>query len=302
MIKQKYLVVPVILIVTMALAACAPASLAASDQANGVQLVSDTYTGSVPASSLPGSSTQQESTPVSDQSTSSSIDSLQVISELQTVLENIYNKVNPSVVNIEVTYQSQGRGQFGSSQGGALGSGFVWDTQGHIVTNNHVIENAAKITVTFADGQTVAAALVGADAKNDLAVLKVDVSADKLQPVQMADSSNLKVGQLAVAIGNPYGLEGSMTVGFISALGRDLPTSNSGNPRSSSSSATITDAIQTDASINPGNSGGVLLNESGQVIGVTAAIESTTDSSAGIGFAIPSVTVMKIVPELILKG
>jgi serine protease Do len=140
--------------------------------------------------------------------------------------------------------------------------------------------------------------VVGTDADSDLAVVKVDLPADRLQPVQVADSTQVKVGQLAIAIGNPFGLQGTMTVGIVSALGRYLPVeSDSQGP-----SYTIPDIIQTDAPVNPGNSGGVLVNDEGNVIGVTAAIESPVQANAGIGFAIPSVIVQKVVPALIEKG
>src|SRR6185369_13658845 len=162
-----------------------------------------------------------------------------LLSAYQGTLENIYTAVSPSVVNIQVVEQvaatgsdsnsfpgfpffnlPQGQGQQPQQQfQSALGSGFVWDQNGHIVTNNHVVSGADKIEVTFSDGTTVPATLVGADPDSDLAVLKVDVSADKLHPVQMADSKSIQVGQLAIAIGNPFGLEGSMTTGIISALG-----------------------------------------------------------------------------------
>jgi S1-C subfamily serine protease len=180
-----------------------------------------------------------------------------------------------------------------------LGSGFVWDTEGHIVTNNHVVEGADEITVTFADGSSAPAELVGADPDSDLAVIKIDSTTDRLQPVQLADSDGVKVGQLAVAIGNPYGLEGTMTVGFVSAIGRSLPVDLD---MLRGASYTIPDIIQTDAPINPGNSGGVLVNDAGQVIGVTAAIESTSGANAGIGFAIPANIVAKVVPALIGNG
>jgi len=182
----------------------------------------------------------------------------------------------------------------------ALGSGFVWDTKGDIVTNNHVVDGATKIEVTFSDGTTVPATIVGQDPYSDLAVIKVDVSADKLSPVTMADSAQVKVGEIAIAIGNPYGFEGSMTVGTVSGLGRDLPTSQV--DQTSGASYSIPDVIQTDASINPGNSGGVLVNDLGQVIGVTSALESASGSSSGIGFAIPSEIVSKVVPSLISTG
>jgi S1-C subfamily serine protease len=180
-----------------------------------------------------------------------------------------------------------------------LGSGFIWDTQGNIVTNNHVVEGAEKIEVTFSDETVITAELVGADPDSDLAVIRVDFPADQLQPVQMGDSDLLRVGQLAIAIGNPFGLEGTMTVGIVSALGRSLPASGglTGGPVYS-----IPNVIQTDAPINPGNSGGVLLNDVGEVIGVTAAIESPVRANAGVGFVIPSSIVDRVVPELIENG
>jgi len=235
----------------------------------------------------------------------------------QGTLENIYTTVSPSVVNIQVVEQvaasssdsnsfpgfpffnlPQGQGQQPQQQfQSALGSGFVWDQNGHIVTNNHVISGADKIEVTFSDGTTVPATLVGADPDSDLAVLKVDVSADKLHPVQMADSKSIQVGQLAIAIGNPFGLEGSMTTGIISAVGRSLLADET-----SAESYTIPDIIQTDAPINPGNSGGILIDTQGQVLGVTSAIESPVRANSGVGFAIPSAIVNNVVPALIKDG
>ena len=235
----------------------------------------------------------------------------------QGTLENIYTTVSPSVVNIQVVEQvaasnsdsnsfpgfpffnlPQGQGQQPQQQfQSALGSGFVWDQNGHIVTNNHVVSGADKIEVTFSDGTTVPATLVGADPDSDLAVLKVDVSADKLHPVQMADSKSIQVGQLAIAIGNPFGLEGSMTTGIVSAVGRSLLADET-----SAQSYTIPDIIQTNAPINPGNSGGILINAQGQVLGVTSAIESPVRANSGVGFAIPSAIVNNVVPALIKDG
>lgn len=240
-----------------------------------------------------------------------------LLSAYQGTLENIYTTVSPSVVNIRVVEQVAASSSdsnpipgfpfFGLPQGqdqqpqqqfqSALGSGFVWDQQGHIVTNNHVVSGATKIEVTFSDGTTVPATLVGADPDSDLAVIKVDVSADKLQPVQLADSKSIQVGQLAIAIGNPFGLEGSMTTGIISAVGRSLLADET-----SAQSYTIPDIIQTDAPINPGNSGGILINVQGQVLGVTSAIESPVRANAGVGFAIPSAIVNNVVPALIKDG
>lgn len=230
------------------------------------------------------------------------------VSDLEAVFTNVYEQVKPSVVSIDVVESAPASNStvppnphgFGSQMPAqAQGSGFVWDTQGHIVTNHHVIDGASRITVTFADGTQAAAKVVGADPSSDLAVLQVDTPANQLRPVQMADSNQVKVGQFAIAIGNPYGEENTMTTGIISALGRSLP-SNDGNI--TGPSYTIPDVIQTDAPINPGNSGGVLLNIQGQVVGVTAAIESGSGSSAGIGFAIPSAIVQKVVPALIKSG
>lgn len=238
-----------------------------------------------------------------------------MLAAYQGTLENIYTTVSPSVVNIRVVQkvtasnsaamQIPGFPFFNLPQGNqpqqqyqsALGSGFVWDKQGHIVTNNHVVSGADKIEVTFSDGTILPAALVGADPDSDLAVLKVDVPADKLHPVQMGDSNAVKVGELAIAIGNPFGLEGTMTTGIISAVGRSLPADEN-----ATQSYTIPDVIQTDAPINPGNSGGVLLDATGKVLGVTSAIESPVRANAGIGFAIPSDIVKNVVPALIKDG
>jgi S1-C subfamily serine protease len=271
--------------------------------------------------SLPVSSSAAQPTAVPSQSAQEAVQP-GLLAAYESALESIYSQVSPSVVNIRVVQkqqaQTEGLGQIpglpnipglpgnpnnpGSntpqySQG--LGSGFIWDKEGHIVTNNHVIDGADKIEVTFADGSTVSAELVGADPNSDLAVIKVDVAADRLQPVQLADSSQVKVGQLAIAIGNPFGLQGTMTIGIISGVGRTLPTNISSQTGPSYS---IPDIIQTDAPINPGNSGGVLVNDQGQVIGVTAAIESPVQANAGIGFAIPSTIVKKVVPSLVKGG
>lgn len=239
-----------------------------------------------------------------------------VLRALQLSLEGLYAEVNPSVVNIRVLHQAdpgEPEGPFphfpfirppepqdpGEFQRQGLGSGFVWDASGHIVSNHHVVADAAEILVTLHDGAIVPARLIGADPDSDLAVIKVDPRGLSLQPARLGDSTLLKVGQLAVAIGNPFGLTSTMTVGFISALGRLLPVDSGIR---GGSNYTIPDIIQTDASINPGSSGGVLVNDEGSVIGVTTAILSPVGASVGIGFAVPSVIVDKVIPALITEG
>ncbi len=255
---------------------------------------------------------QQESatTPVLSAPDTGAMTQGTVLDALEATLGGIYENVNPSVVSIQVTQKVSPMMQqmpfFGSTpqvpeeqyQQGA-GSGFVWDKQGHIVTNNHVVADADKIRVQFSDGTIAVAELIGADANSDLAVIKVNVPAGRLHPVTMGDSDRARVGQLAVAIGNPFGLENTMTVGFISAVGRSMPVDMEGT---TGTSYTIPDIIQTDAPINPGNSGGVLVNEEGKVVGVPSAIISPVRASAGIGFAIPAAIVEKVVPALIDQG
>jgi len=173
------------------------------------------------------------------------------------------------------------------------GSGIVYDKEGHIITNFHVIEDATELLVTLPDETTVPAQVVGADPSNDLAVLKVDAAPELLHPVPLGQSSDLQVGQFVVAIGNPFGFERTLTVGVVSALGRVIESPDE---------RFIGEIIQTDAAINPGNSGGPLLDLSGQVIGVNTAIFSPSQASAGIGFAVPVDTVRRVVPELIARG
>jgi S1-C subfamily serine protease len=238
-----------------------------------------------------------------------------LLAAYENTLTNIYEQVNPSVVNIRVIggelpfLSDPGQlpplpempeipeGQLPPSS--SLGSGFVWDEQGNIITNNHVIAGADEIEVTFADESVVNAEVIGTDPDSDLAVIKVDVPAQDLIPIQLAQSGSTKVGQLAIAIGNPFGLEGTMTVGIVSALGRSIRASDG---FTAGPVYNIPNVIQTDAPINPGNSGGVLLNASGELIGVTTAIESPVRANAGIGFVIPTSIVERVVPELIENG
>lgn len=217
-----------------------------------------------------------------------------VMTVVQNTFQKIYESVNPSVVNIQVLEN------YGWTTISGEGSGFVWNEEGYIVTNNHVVENASEITIVFSDGTTSTASVVGTDPQSDLAVVKVNPKGLSLTPVELGDSHQVKVGDLVIAIGNPYGLAGTMTQGIVSALSRSLTVDESS--MFSRTNYTIPDIIQTDAAINPGNSGGVLVNVNGEVIGVTAAIQSSTDSNAGIGFVIPSHIVERVIPILIEDG
>jgi len=207
-------------------------------------------------------------------------------------LVELFEKVESGVVSISAQRPTMDSIAFFG--GAAVGSGFVYDDQGHIITNNHVIKNAEKITVTFTDGFSYNAEVIGADDSADLAIIKVDREKSKLNPLPLGDSSDILVGQQVAAIGNPFGLSGSMTAGIISQIGRLLPSEDSG--------FSIPDVIQTDAAINPGNSGGPLLNMYGEVIGINTAIFSSIGEFTGVGFAVPSNTATKIIPSLIKNG
>jgi len=223
-----------------------------------------------------------------------SVINAEVMAVVEQTFQVIYQNVNPSVVNIRVVED------YGWTTVSSEGSGFVWDENGYIVTNNHVIAGAINITVTFSDGTTTTAVIVGTDPQSDLAVIKVEPEGLPLVPVILGDSYQVAVGDLVIAIGNPYGLSGTMTQGIVSALSRSLTVDETS--MFSRTNYTIPDIIQTDAAINPGNSGGVLVNVAGEVIGVTAAIRSSTESNAGIGFVIPSHIVSRVVPALIKDG
>jgi 2-alkenal reductase len=203
--------------------------------------------------------------------------------EEQLVID-VYARIGPSVVCITA------QDHFGN----CIGSGFVFDAEGHIVTNNHVATAIPNLLVTLADEQSVPAEIVGADPGSDLAVLKIDVPPDQLVVTPLGDSSALQVGQRAIAIGNPFGLERTVTTGVISSLGRTLARDDS--------DFQLAEIIQTDAAINPGNSGGPLLDSKGQVIGVNTAIRSISGVNSGVGFAIPVDIVKRVVPELITHG
>jgi S1-C subfamily serine protease len=205
---------------------------------------------------------------------------------LQDTLIHLYREVNPSVVYIVVSSRSSG-------------SGFVYSKDGYIVTNNHVVAAGNSYEIVFASGERMRAQLIGADADSDLAVLKVDSLPDGVLPLPLANAEDTQVGQLAVAIGNPFGEQGSMSLGIVSGLGRSLPSQRA---TSAGSTYSLPEVIQTDTPINPGNSGGPLLNLDGQVIGVNAAIASTTGTNSGVGFSIPVSAVKLVVPSLIKDG
>jgi S1-C subfamily serine protease len=204
----------------------------------------------------------------------------------------VYEKAYKSVVEITTTL-SQPSPMGGEQQASGQGSGFVFDSDGHIVTNHHVVDGAQSVSVRFWDGSTYDATVVGSDPSTDLAVIKVDAPADALVPLALGNSDELSVGESVVAIGSPFGLENTLTSGVVSALNREMTSQNN---------FTISNSIQTDAAINHGNSGGPLLNAAGQVIGVNTQIKSESGGSDGIGFAIPSSTVSSIVPQIISSG
>lgn len=213
------------------------------------------------------------------------------------VLVDIYRDVNPGVVSVLVYTTDGSIGQ---------GSGFVYDTDGHIITNYHVVEDATEIEITFPEGTRTRGTVIGEDVDTDLAVIEVDVDSDVLHPLTLGNSTGLEVGQFVIAIGNPYGYSGTMTTGIVSARGRVLDSLRSSE---SGSNFAAGDLIQTDAAINPGNSGGPLLDLNGEVVGISRAIYADassiytgTASYSGIGFAIPIDIVKKVVPYLIRDG
>ena len=213
----------------------------------------------------------------------------------QDVLASLYENVMPGIVSIQVS----------SAEGGSLGTGFVIDSEGHIVTNDHVVNGAQSIEVDFNSGYKTTAKLIGTDLDSDLAVIKVDAPASEIHPLSLGDSSQLKVGQSVVAIGNPFGLNGTMTLGIISALGR---TQDSNRQASQGGTFSVAHMIQTDAAINPGNSGGPLFNLMGEVIGVNRSIRTSASNvtgepvNSGIGFALPINLIKRVAPAIITDG
>lgn len=213
----------------------------------------------------------------------------------QDTLSSLYENVLPGIVSIQVL----------TAQGGSLGTGIVFDGQGHIVTNEHVVDGQQSIEIAFSSGYKATASLIGVDKDSDLAVIKVDAPASEIHPLPMGNSKLLKVGQSVVAIGNPFGLNGSMTLGIISALGR---TQDSNRELAGGGTFSVADMIQTDAAINPGNSGGPLFNLSGEIIGINRSIRTDASNvtgepvNSGIGFAIPVNLIKRVIPAIITDG
>jgi 2-alkenal reductase len=225
-------------------------------------------------------------------STARSVDQRGPLADSERATIEIFERVSPSVVQVTARSAANPLAEEEPGQG-ATGTGFIWDSDGHIVTNDHVVQGAREVAVRFASGEVARAELVGTAQNYDLAVLRIRSTTRQPPPLALGSSSELKVGQSAFAVGNPFGLDQSMTSGIISALKRRLPTQ---------SGREISNVIQTDAAINPGNSGGPLLDSAGRLIGVTTAIISPSGSNAGIGFAVPADIVNRVVPELIKNG
>src|SRR4051794_2009035 len=216
------------------------------------------------------------------------------LAEAERATVNLFERVSPSVVQVVGVAPGAGSMDIESEAGREQsGTGFVWDGAGHVVTNNHVVAGTRDVAIRFASGEVVGASIVGTAPNYDLAVVRLRTTRNLPRPITVGSSADLKVGQAAYAIGNPFGLDQSLTTGVISALKRRLPTSGGRE---------IGNVVQTDAAVNPGNSGGPLLDSAGRLIGVTTAIISPSGSNAGIGFAIPVDTVNRVVPELINNG
>jgi 2-alkenal reductase len=285
------------LVVVLALAACTGSGAAATSDST------------IPTNTLTATSTNLGGTalPISNLAINN-LTADDIVAAQESVLGDIYEASLPSVVQIRITQRVDGISPdsrfdfFGGRSGGTEdrfirgeGSGFVWDREGHILTNYHVVEGADTVTVVFSDGAEAEATVVGGDPDSDLAILRIDVRERELIPLPKGDTDDLRVGQLALAIGNPFGQEFTLTSGIVSALGRTI--------RSGNSLFSIPQAIQTDAPINPGNSGGPLLNRRGQVIGInTQIITQGGGGSSGIGFAVPINIAKRVVPELIANG
>jgi S1-C subfamily serine protease len=250
---------------------------------------------------IPPTTAIAQSGELEDSSSNITTNSVQMTNDDTLTLTDLFEETQQSVVQVSGTVNEDNL-FFGAS----LGSGFIYDNSGHIITNYHVIagSNPDDISITFIDGTVYRARVVGTDQYSDLAVLQVeeDVPAEKIIPLPLGNSSALRVGQEVVAIGNPFGLSGSMTEGIVSGLNRLIPVYQDPFSDVAAPAFSIPDVIQTDAAINPGNSGGPLLNIQGEVVGINSAIFSTTGGFAGVGFAVPSNTIAKIAPILVERG
>lgn len=250
---------------------------------------------STPVDALPVSIARQQAQPLPTQIPDAIIEAADAE---YLVLTNLYERTSPSVVNISTAMNVTNAMALEVSSG----SGFIYDQSGHIITNAHVVREAREIQVTFNDGYVTEANIVGVDSYSDLAVIRVEASAERLRPLEIGDSESVRVGERVVAIGNPFGLASSMTSGIVSALGRQLSSAQIIGDENAAPGFQNPSIIQFDANINPGNSGGPLMNSRGQVIGVNTAIRTASGTFEGIGFAVPAATVRRVVPELIDKG
>jgi 2-alkenal reductase len=239
-------------------------------------------TAAVLATAIPAAEQQTNIIPVAQAATDVAVAQS---ADLQETLVSLYQQVNPAVVYVLVPFGS--------------GSGFVYSDEGYIVTNNHVVAGSNQFEIVFANGERRNAQLVGSDVDSDLAVLQVNELPDGVRPLPFAPADSLRVGQFVIAIGNPFGEQGSMSLGIVSGLGRSLVSQRG---LENGSSYSLPDVVQTDAPINPGNSGGPLLNLAGEVVGVNSAIASTTGTNSGVGFSIPVSALHRIIPGLIAEG
>ncbi len=250
---------------------------------------------------IPPATTIAQAGELVDNSSNATTNAVQITRNNTLTLTDLFGQTQQSVVQVSGAL-SEDDPFFGTS----LGSGFIYDNSGHIITNYHVVAGSDPndISITFIDGTVYRARVVGTDQYSDLAVLHVedDIPAEKLIPLPLANSSGLLVGQEVVAIGNPFGLSGSMTEGIVSGLNRLIPVYQDPFSNVATPAFSIPDVIQTDAAINPGNSGGPLLNMRGEVVGINSAIFSTTGGFAGVGFSVPSNTIAKVAPVLIERG
>ncbi len=284
--RMRLWVVPLVGAMVIAVTGCVPCGLQAGTLRRGLA--------APPAATLraPGPEVQGE---------------LPSISEQEQLLVSLYRRANPAVVSVQVAKRSEGTFRFEPQEGGppdefvhGQGSGFVIDSEGHVVTNHHVVEGAEEVLVTYSDGDQARAQVIGTDPDSDLAVVKVDHLPSGVIPLELCDTDEIEVGQAAIAIGNPFGLQGSLTTGIISAVGRTLPLGR--DSTSVGGRFSIPRMIQTDAAINPGNSGGPLLNSGGRVIGINTAINAQNGVNSGVGFAVPVSLIRRVVPQLIQEG